>query len=160
MIESLKSVFTDWVCLFPGKMGISWKLAHNRVGTREEMEVLANKNCNVVAVPLGLWERYKEYETESVRLKTGEAWVKERLIRIYVECIRGLADAVIIADQEFTADHCVAVVTQLADKAKELEKENSELSMTITKMVLENPKTTQPLKMAQLQQEIAELKKG
>ncbi len=55
-----------WTCVFPGKMGISWKLAWNSCGTKQEAEVQAAKNCNVVAVPLALWLRYKEYEHRSV----------------------------------------------------------------------------------------------
>jgi hypothetical protein len=55
-----------WTCVFPGKMGISWKLAWNAYGTRGEAEAQAAKNCNVVAVPLALWLRYKEYEHRAV----------------------------------------------------------------------------------------------
>ena len=54
-----------WVCVFPGKMGISWKLTWGH-GTRQEAEAQAAKNRNVVAVPLALWLRYKEYEHRSV----------------------------------------------------------------------------------------------
>jgi hypothetical protein len=56
----------QWTCIFPGKMGISWKLAWNRHGTKSEAETQAAKNRNVVAVPLALWLRYKEYEHRSV----------------------------------------------------------------------------------------------
>lgn len=55
-----------WTCVFPGKMGISWKLAWNNVGTKAEAEAEAAKNRNVVAIPLALWGRYKEYEHRTV----------------------------------------------------------------------------------------------
>jgi len=55
-----------WTCIFPGKMGISWKLAWNSYGTKAEAEEQAAKNRNVVAVPLALWLRYKEYEHRTV----------------------------------------------------------------------------------------------
>ena len=59
--------FTEWICVFPGKMGISWKRAWYGSGTKEEAEEQAQQNCNVVAIPLALWERYHEYETRMVR---------------------------------------------------------------------------------------------
>ena len=55
-----------WTCVFPGKMGISWKLAWNSYGTKAEAEAQAAKNQNVVAVPLAFWLRYKEYEHRCV----------------------------------------------------------------------------------------------
>jgi hypothetical protein len=55
-----------WTCVFPGKMGISWKLSWNEHGTKEEAEIQAAKNCNVVAIPLALWLRYQEYENRAV----------------------------------------------------------------------------------------------
>lgn len=54
-----------WTCMFPGKMGISWKASWG-TGTKEEAEAQASKNCNVIAVPLALWLRYKEYEHRAV----------------------------------------------------------------------------------------------
>lgn len=50
------TVFQDWVRIFPGKMGLAWKLASEVVTTKEEAEKLATRNCNVIAVPLQLWE--------------------------------------------------------------------------------------------------------
>lgn len=65
--ESYYGDGTDlWTCIFPGKMGISWKLAWNNHGTKAEAEEQASKNCNVIAVPLALWLRYKEYESRAV----------------------------------------------------------------------------------------------
>jgi hypothetical protein len=52
----------QWTCIFPGKMGISWKIAWNSHGTKAEAEAQAAKNRNVLAVPLALWLRYREYE--------------------------------------------------------------------------------------------------
>src|SRR4051812_34625792 len=61
------SSFDKWVCVFPGKMGISWKLANDTVfDSKKTAEDVACQNCNVVAVPLELWERYREYEHRSV----------------------------------------------------------------------------------------------
>jgi len=54
-----------WTCIFPGKMGISWKRSWGE-GTKEEAEAEATKNCNVIAVPFALWARYKEYENRTV----------------------------------------------------------------------------------------------
>lgn len=55
--------FKKWVCVFPGKMSISWKLASNLVyDTRQEAEKVASQNCNVVVIPLGLYNKYKGYE--------------------------------------------------------------------------------------------------
>lgn len=59
-------VFEKWVCVFPGKMGLSWKLAHDAVDTKEEAEAKALKNCNVVAIPLQLYDHVKEMETRMV----------------------------------------------------------------------------------------------
>jgi hypothetical protein len=56
-----------WTCIFPGKMGISWKLAWNGTGTKLEAEEQAIKNRNVIAIPLALWLRYKEYEHRTVK---------------------------------------------------------------------------------------------
>lgn len=55
-----------WVCIFPGKMGISWKLSWGE-GTKAEAEAQASKNRNVIAVPRSLWLRYKEYEHRTVK---------------------------------------------------------------------------------------------
>ena len=47
-------------------MGISWKLAHNELFSKSEVDATAAKNANVVAVPLALWLRYMEYERRAV----------------------------------------------------------------------------------------------
>ncbi len=60
------NVFDRWTCIFPGKMGLSWKLAWNSFGTKEEAEEQAAKNCNVVAVPVQLYEHIKETERRMV----------------------------------------------------------------------------------------------
>ena len=54
-----------WTCIFPGKMGISWKNSWGQ-GTKAEAEEQATKNRNVIAVPVALWLRYKEYEHRTV----------------------------------------------------------------------------------------------
>ncbi len=60
------SVFQEWTTIFPGKMGLSWKRGWDGVGTQEEAEAVAAKNCNVVAVPLQLFEHIKETERRMV----------------------------------------------------------------------------------------------
>ena len=54
-----------WVCIFPGKMGLVWKLAYNKIfDTRIEAEIEADKYCNVIAVPVMLYEHLKSlYDT-------------------------------------------------------------------------------------------------
>lgn len=61
------SAFKEWTCTFPGKMGLSWKRAWGGVGTKEEAEAEAAKYCNVVAVPLELFEKMKEHERRMVQ---------------------------------------------------------------------------------------------
>lgn len=61
------NVFEKWTCIFPGKMGLSWKLSWNSYGTKEEAEAQAIKNCNVVAVPLQLYEHIKDVEQRMVK---------------------------------------------------------------------------------------------
>lgn len=59
-----------WVVVFPGKMGISWKHAYPYVDhytSFEEANAQASKNANTVAIPLALFERYKEYERRMVQ---------------------------------------------------------------------------------------------
>ena len=56
----------QWICIFPGKMGLSWKRAWLGSGTKKEAEEQAAKNRNVVPVPLALWLRYLEYEQRAV----------------------------------------------------------------------------------------------
>lgn len=58
--------FEEWTTIFPGKSGISWKRGWDGVGTKEEAEAIASKNCNVVAVPLELFEHIKDIERRMV----------------------------------------------------------------------------------------------
>lgn len=60
------NVFTEWTCIFPGKLGLSWKLAWNASGTKEEAEAAASKNCNVIAVPVELYVHIKDMECRMV----------------------------------------------------------------------------------------------
>lgn len=60
------SVFKEWICVFPGKMNICWKSARGFVGTREEAEIEALNYCNVVAVPLALFENMQEHNHQLV----------------------------------------------------------------------------------------------
>jgi len=60
-------VFKEWTTIFPGKMGLSWKRGWDGVGTKEEAETEAAKNCNVIAVPLQLFEHIKEIEQRMVK---------------------------------------------------------------------------------------------
>jgi hypothetical protein len=60
------SVFNEWTCAFPGKMGLSWKRAWDGVGTKEEAEIQSAKNCDVIAIPLQLFEKMKEHERRMV----------------------------------------------------------------------------------------------
>jgi hypothetical protein len=76
------SVFQKWTCVFPGKMGLSWKRAWDGVGSKEEAEAQAAKNCNVVAVPLQLFETMKEHERRMV--------IAERPLNALVAALRGL----------------------------------------------------------------------
>jgi hypothetical protein len=57
----MPKAFDKWVCVFPGKMAICWKEASVEFDTREEAEEQAKKNCNVVAVPVALFDNYKNY---------------------------------------------------------------------------------------------------
>lgn len=61
------SAFKMWTCVFPGKMGLCWKLAWNGSGTKEEAETEAQKFCNSVVVPLQLWEKIKEHDERLVK---------------------------------------------------------------------------------------------
>lgn len=78
--------FKEWTCIFPGKMGLSWKRAWDGVGTKEEAEAEALKHCNVAAVPLQLFEHLKNCERRMV--------VAERQLRKqYVETHNILKEA-------------------------------------------------------------------
>lgn len=60
------SAFTQWTCIFPGKHGLSWRLAWNSQGTKEEAEAEATKHCNVIAVPVELYIHIKDIERRMV----------------------------------------------------------------------------------------------
>ena len=64
----MNNFFKEWVCIFPGKFGLSWKHAHpyDIYNSKEEAEVEALKYGNVVAVPLKLFEQMKKYEERMV----------------------------------------------------------------------------------------------
>src|SRR5215813_4866279 len=71
--------YKEWVCVFPGKMGIAWKLADSEVSTKEEAEKRAERNCNVVAVPLAFWEKYSEF---SHRMVKAERDLQEAMVEL------------------------------------------------------------------------------
>jgi hypothetical protein len=88
------SVFADWTCTFPGKMGLSWKRAWHGVGTKEEAEAQAAKNCNVVAVPLQLFETMKEHERRMVAAEAERGRLVEGCIReTWRQTVRTLKNA-------------------------------------------------------------------
>jgi len=58
--------FQGWTTIFPGKGGLSWKRGWDGIGTKEEAEAIASKNCNVIAVPFQLFEHIKEMERKVV----------------------------------------------------------------------------------------------
>ncbi len=69
----MKSYFKEWVVVFPGKMGISWKNSqgiyaapHDRFMSYEEAEKESEKWKNTAVVPWDFWEKYKEYERRTV----------------------------------------------------------------------------------------------
>ncbi len=64
------SVFTQWTCIFPGPMGLSWKSAWDKVGTHQQARIQATKNCNVVAVPVELFNHIKEVEQRMVKAES------------------------------------------------------------------------------------------
>jgi len=55
-----------WTCIFPGKMGLSWKPAWNSYGTRAEAEEEAAKYANTIPIPVALFRRMKEHEHRMV----------------------------------------------------------------------------------------------
>ena len=74
----MSSIFQKWTTIFPGKMGLSWKRGWDGVGTKEEAEAIASKNCNVIAVPLELFERIKDNER---RMVIAERFQREVMIK-------------------------------------------------------------------------------
>jgi hypothetical protein len=63
----MQSYFKQWVCIFPGKMGLSWKLASGPYASYEEAQQQAEKNANVCAVPYEFFEKYQESEKRMVQ---------------------------------------------------------------------------------------------
>ena len=70
----MKSYFKEWVVVFPGKMGLSWKNANSiylppgdRYETFEQAEGQSEKNANTAVVPYEFFELYQEYEQRMVR---------------------------------------------------------------------------------------------
>lgn len=59
----------EWICVFPGKMGITWKQAWSPT-SKDEAEKQASKNRNTIAIPLAFWKRYKAFEQEYMKLKS------------------------------------------------------------------------------------------
>jgi len=48
--EQADDYFQDWTCMFPGKMGLSWKRAWDGVGSKEEAEAQARRIRDVGAI--------------------------------------------------------------------------------------------------------------
>lgn len=69
--------FKEWTVIFPGRLGISWLLAWDATGTKEEAEAEANKHRNTVAVPLQLYKNLKHYEQEAMKCRPVEIHDKE-----------------------------------------------------------------------------------
>lgn len=70
----------NWTCIFPGKMGLSWKRASwCGAGTREAAEAEATKFCNVIAVPVQLCDHIKAIE---IRALVAERKLQELGIRV------------------------------------------------------------------------------
>jgi hypothetical protein len=62
-----------------------------------------------------------------VRLVAGEEVARQAFLRIYTTAIAGLADAALIADQQYGMVHVVSVVEQLAEFARGLREDNARL---------------------------------
>lgn len=71
----MTSVYKEWTCIFPGKLGLYWKRAWDGICTKEEAELQASKNCNVISVPVQLFEYIKEIEC---RMVSAEALIPEK----------------------------------------------------------------------------------
>ncbi len=61
-IEAMENgtVYDRWACIFPGKMGLSWKLVG--LGSKEQAEEECKKHCNTVAIPEQLYVHLKNLE--------------------------------------------------------------------------------------------------
>lgn len=59
------NLFQSWTCIFPDSRNLSWKRVWDSEGTKEDAEVIA-ADCDVVAVPLQLFEKMKEHERRMV----------------------------------------------------------------------------------------------
>lgn len=71
------SVYGEWCVIFPGKMGLSWKIVTS-YDSKEEAETAAAKNCNTVIVPTDLYVTMKENEH---RMVAAESKLNEFRIR-------------------------------------------------------------------------------
>lgn len=83
------SAFAKWTCVFPGKMGLSWKRTWHGTGTKEEAERQASKNRNVVAVPLEMFRKIKEHESRMV-LAEGNVMRDHAKLELVIKVLRKL----------------------------------------------------------------------
>lgn len=72
-------MYAEWTCVFPGKMGLSWKLAWNHIDTEENARDWAAHFSNAVAVPLELYRHMKEMEH---RVVAAEGKLQEMGVRM------------------------------------------------------------------------------
>jgi hypothetical protein len=69
-----------WICVFPGKMGWSWKEASGLVHhDKESAEAEAAKNCNVQVVPHDFFLKYRDAVK---RMQAAEHQLRELGFRI------------------------------------------------------------------------------
>lgn len=112
------SAFEKWTTAFPGKMGLSWKRGWDGVGTKEEAETEAAKNCNVIALPLYLFLHIKQIEHRMV--------VAERIVNQHRVELLNAADARVSPTEEgfegMLARHRTELV-EAYDKRTEIERQ-------------------------------------
>ena len=146
------NVFNEWTCIFPGKMGLSWKRAWNGVGTKEQAEEIALRSCNTVAVPLQLFETMKEHER---RMVVAERALNSPANRAEIERLQEmLASRNEVIDKCFKAIpgavHNKAIWEQIESLSAEIERLQEMLALyyTIKWPVGEGPKQN-PAEFAQ-----------
>jgi hypothetical protein len=66
----MSSIFKTYVCVFPGKGALSWKLASDYEFTKEEAELESQKYCNSTAIPIQLYRHIKDCEYRMVVAET------------------------------------------------------------------------------------------